>query len=1444
MMIWILLTVVTATIANPVYQRCFQDGAIVKQNPSKEAVTEVCLKDDVSMIKTEAKYVKNLTGTFSNNVAMRKWLVADWHDCRPQKRAGGHINVIEVGDDLSLHTESYICSADCVISVDKETAQIRLQTDTTNHFEVAGTTVKSGWFKSTTYITLDQTCEHLKVSCGPKSIQFHACFNQHMSCVRFLHRTILPGSIANSICQNIEIIILVTLTLLIFILLSVLSKTYICYILMPIFIPIAYIYGWVYNKSCKKCKLCGLVYHPFTECGTHCVCGARYETSDRMKLHRASGLCPGYKSLRAARVMCKSKGPASILSILTAVLILTFITPMNAMVLGSSEEVYKLEDLPDDMLNMAEKIDIYYLSIVLNYSTTWGLLILLLIVSCLFKKYQHIFLNYYAMYCHECDMYHEKKNLVYNGDFSNKCRQCTCGQYEDATGLIVHQKSYNCLIKYKAKWFINILIIYTILVLLKDSVLMAAAEGPDFNTCIEQKSLSLNCTGPFINLGGCEKPQKRASYQSIAEQLKAINAISILDMPMISKIPDDISGALRHIENLKTYHEQLTAEFAMLTRYCDYYTQFSDNSGYSQTSWRTYLRSHDFEVCIAYPNQHFCRCVKNGEKCTSANRDFANEMKNYYTGKQIRFDKDLNLALTTLHTAFRGTSTYYMSDILAETKANSLRDYALALKSKYPGNALLKAILDFIMYLQSLNEATKFKLSSDWEDFKYNSEPEARALMPRARSSGEYNFSNAESTSKVKVCKNIQRVMCLSPRSKATVEDIIACGEHEHPSVYMVPNTTIYQSNIEKSHYCIADSHCLEEYELVQNELLTALKKSTCWTGELENVIPHKQSDGIRSCRTKNTGRCNVKGEDWTVILCENDKYYYSELNKDYDKDQDIGHVCLSPRCNSIRYPISPRHITNCKWENPAGTISRIETHSLADIEQYKKAISQKLQNSLTIFKYEKTKNLPHIKPIYKYITIEGTETVEGVENAFIEAEIPALAGTSIGFKVNSRDGDRLMDIIAYIKVASYSSTYTKLYTTGPTIGINTKHDEKCTGNCPARLEHKVGWLTFAKERTSTWGCEEFGCLAVSDGCVFGSCQDIIKEELSVYRKDTEEVTNVELCLTFADKTYCTSLNAITPIITEKFEVQFKTVESYSLPRIVGIRNHEIRTGQINDLGSYSKGCGNVQRVNGTNYGSGQPKFDYLCHLASRKEVIVRKCFDNDYQACKFLQTPSSYRLEEHEGTVTIIDYKKILGTIKMKAILGDVRYKNYASAIDINAEGVCAGCINCFENIHCEFTIHTTIEASCPIESDCVSFHDRMLVTPNEHKYALKLICEDKPGSTLKFKICNTKIDAAMTLVDAKPILELAPVDQTAYIREKDERCKTWMCRVRDEGIKVLLEPFKNLFGSYIGIVYSIILIIIAAIIIIYIILPICFKLRDTLKKHEDAYRKEMKIR
>nr|APA34120.1 glycoprotein [Trivittatus virus] len=1441
MIVFALLTIVAAS---PVYKRCFQDGAIVRQEYSKNAVTEVCLKDDVSMIKTEAEYFKNSTGVFSKNIAYRKWLVSDWNECRPQKSANGHINVIEVQPDLSLQTNSYVCAATCVISIDKETAQVRLQTDTTNHFEISGTTVKSGWFKSTTYLTLDQTCEHLKISCGSKSVQLHACFNQHMSCVRFLHRTILPGNIANSICQNIEIIILTSLSLFIFLFLTIISKTYICYVLIPIFIPIAYVYGFIYNKSCKKCKLCGLVYHPFTECGSHCVCGAKYDTSDRMKMHRSSGLCPGYKSLRAARSMCKSKGPASILSLLSAVLILTFVTPITAISLKDEEkETYKLSELPDDMVNLENKIDLYFQMCLINYATTWALIFCALITACLFKKLQHKFLDYYAVYCHECDMYHERRGLKYNGDFSNKCRQCTCGQYEDATGLLTHRKSYNCLVQYKAKWMLNFLITYAILVIIKDSVMIVGASDTDVKDCLDQEEITWNCTGPFLNMGSCTRPQKKENYGNIATQLKGLDVLSALDMPAVGKIPEDIAGALSYIESKKTYHEQLTLEFAMLTRYCDFYKQYADNSGYSQTTWRAYIRSHDFGVCIMYPNQHFCRCVKMGEKCTSSNWDFANQMANYYNGKQNRFNKDLNLALYTMHHAFRGSTSYLISKVLHEKKYDQLTNLLTQLKTKYPGNALLKALIDYQIYLKSLSEMSSFTPDELWDDLQYVPAPTFKPNLGRSEDN-EYKFDKSRIVDPQTTCTSLKGVNCLSPRSRASVSDIIACGQATQPALFYVPNDKIHQSNTDQNQYCIGDSHCLTKFTPITEELLAAVKKSKCQAFDLDDIVKTSPSTGVRSCLVKKFGNCNTTNQVWPITICSDDQYYYTDTKQSYDSNQDIGHFCLSPRCSTIRYPVNPKHLSACTWTEEYTPVDKISVTNIEEIEQYKKALLQKLQTGLNIFKYKKTSNLPHIKPMYKYITVQGTETAEGVENAYIESEMPALAGSSSGFKVLSKEGNHLFDVVAYIKSASYSSVYNKLYSTGPTLGINVKHDEKCTGPCPANIPHKTGWLTFARERTSTWGCEEYGCLAISDGCVFGSCQDIIKPEMTVYRKQTDEIVTVELCLTFVDKTYCTELNAVTPIISDLFEVQFKTVESYSLPKIVAIKNHQIFVGQINDIGTYSKGCGNVQVFNGTNYGSGTPRFDYLCHLASRKEVIMRKCFDNDYQACKFLQQPSSFRLEEEGETVTIIDYKKILGTIKMKAIFGDVKYKTFSEKVDINAEGVCAGCINCFESINCEFTIHSTVETSCPLVADCQLFHDRLLITPNEHKYAIKAICKDKPSNTLRFSICNTKVEATVTIIDAKPILELAPVDQTAYIKEKDERCKTWLCRVKDEGVAVLLEPFKNLFGSYIGIFYGIILVVLAILVCIYIVLPVCFKIRDTLKKHEDAYKREMKIR
>nr|AAQ23642.1 glycoprotein precursor [Maguari virus] len=857
----IIILLLGSAASSPISTRCFHGGQLIAESKSATSISEFCLKDDVSMIKSEVTYIKNDTGIYGHNKVFRSWTIKDWKLCNPIPTAGGSINVIEVNSDLSLATRAYVCSRDCTITIDKEDAQIIFQTDKLNHFEVSGTTLSSGWFKTKASVTLDRTCEHIKVTCGKKSLQFHACFKHHMSCIRFFHHTILPGTMVSSMCQNIELIIIIGLTLVIFILMVILTKTYICYLLMPVFMPVAYIYGWAYNKSCKKCNCCGLAYHPFTNCGSHCVCGLKFEASDRMRLHRESGLCQGYKSLRIARMLCKSKGSSLVISGLLSMLLLSFITPI---------------------------------------------------------------------------------------------------------------------------------------------------EG-----------------------------------------------------------------------TLTNYHSR---------------------------------------------------------------------------------------------------------------------------KSKY------------------------------------------------------------------------------------------------------------------------------------------------------------------------------------------------------------------------------------------------ISTVSLESLDEFRRAMSDKLSHTLMIYNFKPTANLPHIKPTYKFITANGIENSDGIDSAYILSSIPALGGMSVGYNIQTKDNFPLLDIIVFIKSAIIKTTYNHIYDTGPTIGINTQHDEHCTGPCPTLILHKENWLTFSQERTSRWGCEEFGCLAINTGCVFGSCQDIIHPEAKVYRKAIEEEVVLTVCITFPGNTYCTEINAIEPKITDEIELQFKTVDTKTLPNLLMVQNHKLYSGQIDDLGSFSQGCGNVQKTNQSVIGAGTAKFDYVCHGASRKDVIVRRCYNNNYESCKLLKEETSLIFADNHETLEVANTKHLIGELQFKIMLGDIRYKSFAESPELEVDAKCVGCPSCFESYSCNFQIVTNIDTVCSVDGPCTLFHNRLIISATKQSYGFKMSCPRKPEPTEEFQICNRKYNVLFTTIDKNDKIEINTGDQTSYIYEKDNRCKTWLCRVRDEGISVIFEPLKAFFGSYFSIIFYVVVGIIVLFLTIYIFLPMFFKLRDILKRNEYLYLQELK--
>nr|AXP32027.1 glycoprotein precursor [Lokern virus] len=1428
----ILFMIIGISAGSPIITRCFHGGQLIAETRSKTAISEYCLKDDVSMLKSEIIYKKNETGIFAHNKVYRNWIIKDWKLCNPVQTAGGSINVIEVNSDLSLMTKTYVCSRDCTITIDKEEAQIIFQTDKLNHFEVSGTTLSSGWFKTKASVTLDQTCEHIKVTCGKKTLQFHACFKQHMSCVRFFHHTILPGNMVMSMCQNIELIIIITLTLIIYILMVILTKTYICYLLMPIFMPIAYIYGWAYNKSCKKCHCCGLAYHPFTNCGSHCVCGLKFEASDRMRIHRESGLCQGFKSLRIARILCKSKGSSLVISGLLSMLLLSFATPIEGATTSyPNNRKYTLEEIADVVEGLIKEQNIK--QYIIFYTSIVGSIVLLisLIAVAMLNKITEILSRTDIIYCEECSMYHSKKNIKYNGDFTNKCGSCTCSVQEDDQGVLVHQTTKLCTFKYQIKWARILMFSFVSILAIQNAILITAAE----EDCWGKANLEENCIGPLLNIGTCSEKSTK-TYEKEADNLVIQGKINQLDADQASLLGPTLDSAIKAIRSQKTYPTMHLLETIFLLKNCDYYSSFDHNSGYSKTKWRLIAKTDHFDICSRHSTHHFCRCINEGTKCKNGDWDFAGEMNGTYSTKLDFYAHDLNLFYTIFENAFPGTTESLFYQLISKKNTTGAKALLGKLISKYGNNNLFIGIWKFGQYLLSLPYISNTELNQERLDTILTPQMQ----LTRSGSGRRESMASAAPGDPTKECKNAKNVGCISPRFGIPIGNLTSCGESPNYKIYKTPDK-LYKSNNKKDTWCSNDVHCLSDFEPAVNDVVENLKKLTCFLTDITEKADIF-SIATSACKMIDRGVCSVNNNKWSIIKCDSGLLYYTDQREGEDTGNDFGEYCISHGCSSARYPINPDIVKDCTWEYHSRKSKYISTISLESLDEFRRAMSDKLSHTLMIYNFKPTANLPHIKPSYKFITANGIENSDGIDSAYIISSIPALSGMSVGYHIQTKDNFPLLDLIIFIKSAAIKATYNHIYDTGPTIGINTKHDESCTGQCPTNIPHDQNWLTFSQERTSRWGCEEFGCLAINTGCVFGSCQDIIRPETKVYRKAIDEDVILTVCVNFPGNDYCTEINAVEPKITDEIELQFKTIDTKTLPNLLAVQNHKLYSGQINDLGSFSQSCGNIQKTNKSIIGTGTPKFDYICHGASRKDVVIRKCYNNNYDSCKLLKEEKTLIFADNHESIEVANTKHLLGELQFKIMLGDIKYKSFAEIPELEIDAKCVGCPTCFESYACNFQIVSNIDTVCSIIGPCTIFHNRLIISAAKQSYGIKMNCPTSPNQIEDFTICNKKYSVSFTTITKNDKIELNTGDQTSYVLEKDNQCKTWLCKVQDEGISAIFEPLKRFFGGYLSIGFYIVIGIVVLFIIIYVFMPMFFKLKDILKRNEYLYLQEMK--
>nr|AWU66952.1 glycopolyprotein [Oropouche virus] len=1394
--------------------RCFAGGNLFKEMNLSVGLGEICVKDDISIVKSTTVFSKNKPALEATTKFYRSFIVKDWSECNPVLDKFGNFMVLNVDDNGHIVPKMYTCRAACDIRLNKDNAEIILSSTKLNHFEIVGTTSTSGWFKNTITNNLEHTCEHVTVNCGQKSVKFHACFRQHRGCIRFFKGTYMPYSMIEAMCVNIELIILTLYIFAAIIFALIITKSYVAYLLLPLFYPVTWFYGKVYKKI-NSCPNCLLASHPFTSCPKFCICGSRFSCTEALKVHRMGKDCLGYKSLSKARQMCKSKSWSFTAAILTGLILMEFISPI------AGERMYKLEELADEFIKLTEQVNILERemevlkqSIIVMFAI---ILVLLLFENMIFNRLFRIFYRS----CSMCGLIHYRPGLKIDLTKTNRCGSCICGFDEQQSSGFeyeiflkdMHVQKESCKFSPRVNHFRNIKALLFALVICATIYTVYADEdclSKDIKITYQELH---NCIGPKIMGDTC------VSKSELYSDLFSKNLVTEYDKKYFE--PDTVNDQFNKIEFAQDAHRMILLESILYKTECEMLS-LKKNSGPYNVAWRTYLKNHNIDLCSRHNYKMICQCINTHSMCNNTDIDYNKEIETYYKSNAAAYRADLNTIMDTLKTAFRGLTKVLIENYIEKDDSDALKALFSNITDSVQDNYQMIGILKFASKLLDINLGRSTR--SAHHSIMTNE-------IPKSNPFTDYSYSNLN----IKECMSPESLKCFKKRDSTPHTNHLLCKIDNKYKAFDWPEIETIQKG---QKLCLGDSHCNLEFTAITADKIMSL--TNCYK-ESFTAQPADMQAGIKKCSADEIGECTtLEDKTWPIVFCGG-KYYYSD-SKEHAKDGSINNYCLTNKCSEQRFPIHENWFKKCNWDKTHKEFSTMRQINYNDITSYRKAIESEIGTDLMTHHYKPTKNLPHVVPRYHSIDVQGTESTEGIINGFIQNTIPAISGLGVGYHLNFQS-NQLFDIVIFVKKAVYKAQYQKAYTTGPSISINIEHNERCTGHCPEKIPAKEGWLTFSKEHTSSWGCEEYGCLAIDTGCLYGSCQDVIRPELDVYKKIGSEVSLIEICITLPHETYCNDMDILEPIIGDKLSASFQNTQTNQLPTLIAYKKGKIYTGQINDIGNTALQCGSIQVINGSTIGTGSPKFDYICHAMRRKDVIVRKCFNDNYQSCTRLEKRNDLIPYRKGDVIEVSKTGSNMGQMTFKIELGDINYKIFTKSIDLQMSGICAGCIDCAEGISCSINAEVPAETVCHCKTNCEDFINNIVFSPQIKNYNIKVHCKSKVEK-ITAHICGRDIDLQLTIKPYNQKIDLSQLDESNYIREEDLQCGTWLCKVQKEGVDIIFKGLFSGLGRYWTIlIYSIIGVVII-VILVYILLPIGRLLKAFLIRHEIEYAMEQKIK
>ncbi|AHL27167.1 envelope glycoprotein precursor [Khurdun virus] len=419
--------------------------------------------------------------------------------------------------------------------------------------------------------------------------------------------------------------------------------------------------------------------------------------------------------------------------------------------------------------------------------------------------------------------------------------------------------------------------------------------------------------------------------------------------------------------------------------------------------------------------------------------------------------------------------------------------------------------------------------------------------------------------------------------------------------------------------------------------------------------------------------------------------------------------------------------------------------------------------------------------------SIQGEDTGSEIKGSYIEFPMKVLSGIAHKIKISKED-KHLFDLFVRIVYSNVTAPYNHIYSTGPTETVNVVVHEKCTGECP-RFTLPRGMLPFKFSKTSNWGCEDWGCLAIQEGCIWGGCSDVLSHEKTweVYKKVLTETDTAafRICVYFGGRGYCKVLTAVDNIISDTISITFNSKDWKYLPEIIAVDNiGHVRVGAINDLSDFSKRCGDAKIIN-TDDGlrtitKGEPVANFKCHSASAHEVVINKCGENSFDLCNLLEKyyPKTAFFEHSALTKTVAN----LGSATIKLNLGDVKYTMEEEDISIDGTCLCSGCMNCPQGVLCNLKVVASVSGTCTISStECPTHLQRTQITAGSTSF--DFTCMPRRSTTLiPILLCKRPFKCSAKIITTNHVAEIIGHDNMVTVEESDKECNDWFCKAYNE--------------------------------------------------------------